>query len=237
MGTGVIDDSLVTLSELYDYNHWVFSTFRRHVEGRVLEVGAGTGNITRFLSMIATEVVALEPVPGFRSEADKCLGHMRHVSSRSGYLHEMAVPAEPGAMFDTVVSCNVLEHIEDDVAALRQMRGQLRPGGKVITFVPAGPVAFGQLDRELGHFRRYTRASLRKAYEAAGLEWVEGRYSNLVGLAGWWFNSVVLRRKHVPVRQAVSFNKLVPLLSAFERMLPMPMGQSVVGVARRPIKE
>lgn len=235
VGTDVIDDSLDTIAELYEYNHWVFSTFRGHVAGRVLEVGSGTGNITRFLAMTGTQVVALEPVPHFQERAKDALRHMSHVSSVRGFLHELPVPTDDAAMFDTVVSCNVLEHIEDHVEALRQVRAQLRPGGKAIMFVPAGPMAFGRLDRELGHFRRYTRGSLRRAFEDAGLEWVEGRYSNGVGLLGWWFNSVVLRRRHVPVKQAKAFNRLVPMLSAIERMLPMPMGQSVIGVARRPL--
>lgn len=233
-GTDVIDHSLEMLSELYEYNEWIYRLFRGHVKGRVLEIGSGTGNITRFLSMSGSRVVGLEPVPSFLDNARRRLGHMKHVSFKPGYLHDFPVPATSDEMFDTVVSCNVLEHIEDDVAALRHVRDQLRPGGKAIMFVPAMPLAHGRLDRELGHYRRYTRGSLRRAYEAAGMQWIAGGYSNLLGLAGWWLNSVVLRRRHVPVKQAKTFNRLVPMLSAIERALPLPMGQSVIGVARRP---
>ena len=236
LGTDVVDDSLDTLSGLYEYNHWVFDMVRPHVSGRVLEVGCGVGTITRFLSMHADEVVGLDPVDRFVDRFNQAFVHMTHVSARQGFLEDLPKPKAESRMFDTVVNCNVLEHIEDDVGAVARMAQQLRPGGKLAVFVPAGPLAFGQLDRELGHFRRYTRRSLRAVFEAAGLEWVEGRYCNSVGLLGWWFNSVVLRSKTVPIKQAVVFNRLVPLLSALERMVPLPFGQSVVGVGRKPIQ-
>jgi len=235
-GTQVIDHSLDTLSGLYEYNHWVYNQIRPYVAGRVLEVGCGGGNITQFLSMNADEVVGIDPVERFIQRFHERLGHMSHVSARHGYLHEYPRPSGAGSYFDSVVSCNVLEHIEDDVQAVSMMARQLNPGGRVVVFVPACPIAFGKLDRELGHYRRYTKRSLRRVFEAAGLEWVTGQYSNVVGLLGWWLNSVVLRRTQVPAKQASAFNRLVPLLSVVERVLPLPIGQSVMGIGRKPLE-
>jgi len=235
-GTDVIDDSLDTIEGLYEYNHWVFNQLRPFVEGSVLEVGSGTGNITQFLSMQATRVVGVEPVASFTQRFRNRLSHMSHVSCIDGYLSDLPAPTDDAQRFDTVVSCNVLEHIDDHVSAVREMTGQLRDGGRVVLYVPAGPLAFGRLDTELGHYRRYTLRSLRQTMEAAGLTWERGRYSNLLGLFGWWLNSVILRKKHVPAKQAAFFDKLVPMLSAIERVLPLPCGQSVLGVARKPMK-
>ena len=234
LGTDVVDDSLDTLSGLYDYNHWVYSMVRPYVSGRVLEVGCGVGTITRFLSMNADEVVGVDPVGRFVDRFKQAFAHMSHVSAHQGFLHDLPRPEDECHMFDTVVNCNVLEHIQDDVGAVATMAQQLRPGGKLTVFVPAGPLAFGRLDRELGHFRRYTKRSLQAVFEAAGLQWVEGRYCNGIGLLGWWLNSVVLRKRLVPTKQAQAFNRLVPLLSALERMVSLPFGQSVIGVGRKP---
>lgn len=234
VGTEVIDDSLETIEGLYEYNHWIFNQLRPYVAGSVLEVGSGTGNITQFLSMCAQRVVGIEPVAPFAARFRERFGHMSHMACVEKYLHEISPPVETESYFDTVVSCNVLEHVEDDVNAVRDMAGQLRAGGRVVLFVPAGRLAFGKLDRELGHFRRYTLRSLRQTMETAGLVWECGHYSNVVGLVGWWFNSVVLRRRQVPAKQAALFNRLVPMLSAIERLLPLPCGQSVLGVARKP---
>ena len=232
-GTDVIDNSLDTIENLYEYNHWIFNQLRPYLSGATLEVGSGTGNITQFIATRASRVVGIEPVASFTERFRERLSHMSHVRCLQGFLQDLPKPTIDAERFDTVVSCNVLEHIEDHVAAVRDMSDHLRIGGRVIIFVPAGPLAFGKLDSELGHYRRYTRRGLRQTMEAAGLTWEHGHYSNLVGLVGWWFNSVVLRRKLVPAKQAAAFDKLVPLISAFERMLPLPCGQSVMGVGRK----
>ncbi|MEX2215039.1 MAG: methyltransferase domain-containing protein [Phycisphaeraceae bacterium] len=235
-GTQVIDDSLETIEGLYEYNHWIYNQLRPYLGQDVLEVGSGTGNITQFLAMNARRVAGVEPVTSFVQRFNDRLGHMSHVSCTHGYLQDLPEPLHEQPRFDTVVSCNVLEHIEDDVSALRSMMTQIRPGGRVLIFVPACPFAFGKLDSELGHYRRYSKRSLRSAMIGAGLEWEHGRYSNAVGLLGWFVNSVLLRKKHVPAKQAKLFDKLVPFISAIERLLPMPMGQSVLGVGRKPLR-
>jgi SAM-dependent methyltransferase len=232
--THVIEDSLDLIEDLGAYNRWVFDLLRPHVAGRVLEVGCGTGNITQFLAGQADEVVGIDPVARFVDKFRLRFTGNSSVTSHRCTLAELTPADDDTRRFDTAVSCNVFEHIEDHVAALEQVARHLKPGGKAVIFVPAGPVAFGKLDSELGHFRRYTVASMREAMQDAGLEWVEGRYSNMVGLFGWWLNSVVLGKTTVPGGQAKWFNKLVPFLSRIERIIPVPFGQSVVGVARKP---
>jgi len=233
--TGVIEESLDVIEDLGAYNRWVFELLEPHVDGRVLEVGCGTGNITHFLASQADEVVGIDPVARFIDRFRQRFDHRTGVDSLRCTLEDLTPPTQDTSCFDTVVSCNVLEHIEDHVAALKQAASHLRPGGKAVIFVPAGPIAFGRLDEALGHHRRYTVASLRKAMQDAGMEWVEGRYSNATGLLGWWFNSVVLKKTTVPGGQAVLFNKVVPVLKWIERILRPPFGQSVVGVARKPL--
>ncbi len=233
--TGVIEDSLDLIEDLGAYNRWVFDLLRPHVQGRVLEVGCGTGNITQFLSAHADEVVGIDPVARFIDRFRQRFTGSTSVTSHRCTLAELTPPTQDTSCFDTAVSCNVFEHIEDHVGALTQVATHLRPGGKAVIFVPAGPIAFGRLDKELGHHRRYTIDALRNAMQDAGLEWVEGRYSNAVGLLGWWFNSVVLGKTTVPGDQAIWFNRLVPVLSRLEKLIRLPFGQSVVGVARKPL--
>lgn len=232
--THVIEDSLEMIESLNAYNRWVFDLLKPHVNGRVLEVGCGTGNITKFIARQADAVVGIDPVGRFIQRFKARFAGDEKVTAHQFTLDQMPKPGDPSERFDAAVSCNVFEHIEDHVTALRQVCEQLKPGGKAVIFVPAGPMAFGKLDRALGHYRRYTVRSLRRAMEDAGLEWVEGRYSNMVGLFGWWLNSVLLRRTLVPSDQAKWFNKLVPIFRRFEGWFKPPFGQSVVGVARKP---
>ncbi len=232
--TRVIEDSLDVIEDLGAYNRWVFDLLSPHIGGRVLEVGCGTGNITQFLAGKADEVVGIDPVARFVDKFRLRFTGNSSVTSHRCTLADLTPAKDGSGRFDTAVSCNVFEHIDDHVAALKQVANHLKPGGKAVIFVPAGSIAFGKLDSELGHYRRYSVASLQEAMQDAGLEWLEGRYSNMVGLFGWWLNSVLLGKTTVPGGQAIWFNKLVPLLSRIERILPVPFGQSVVGVAQKP---
>lgn len=226
----MIGDSLEALANLDAYNQWIFSLMRHHVHGRVFEIGGGTGSLTAIMAQRADNVVSVEAVETFFNTAAHRFANHPRVTCLHRYLQDHPLPTDETQRFDVAISFNVIEHIEDDVAAHRQMAAMLRPGGKVITFVPAGPRAYGQLDEALGHYRRYTLGSLKQTMEAAGLRWIEGRYSNRIGWFGWWLNSVVLKKTHVPMGQAKSFNRLLPLIKLADVLLPLPFGQSVIGV-------
>lgn len=129
---------------------------------RLLEIGVGRG---AFGSRIAphVEYVGLEPDPGSFAIARESLdgrGELRNV------LAEDYAPAAP---FDVVCAFEVMEHIEDDVSALRGWSELARPGGQVIVSVPAGSLHFGEHDRLGGHFRRYDRPDLERVFSEAGL--------------------------------------------------------------------
>ena len=104
--------------------------------------------------------------------------------------------------------------------------------------IPAFEALYGPIDRKLGHYRRYTRASLAKVAEAAGLRVKKAHYMNVVGFFGWWTNAHVFRRQTHAERQIAIFDRyIVPVLSAIEvRVLP-PFGQSLFAVlSHRPQK-
>jgi SAM-dependent methyltransferase len=127
--------------------------------------------------------------------------------------------------FDAIVAVNVIEHIQDDVGLVERLAGLLKPGGKLLVYVPACPFAFGTLDAALGHFRRYTPASLSALMQRAGLtpEWP--RYINILGLLGWWWNGRALRRTQVSPSQVAVFERLIPLVRIEDRIrLPIGLG-------------
>jgi SAM-dependent methyltransferase len=127
----------------------------------------------------------------------------------------------------------VLEHIEDDAAALAAMARALRPGGRLTVLVPAHPGLYGPLDRAYGHHRRYTRERLRGIVERAGLE-VERLYRfNALGVPGWWVRNRTgadgIGRGPLRVYEA-----LLAAWRPVERRLEPPVGLSLVVHARRP---
>jgi len=130
-------------------------------------------------------------------------------------------PRVPGG-FDTVVCLNVIEHVDDDVGALRNIREVLSPSGRALVLVPQGPNILGTLDEVLGHRRRYTEATLRRVLSEAGLEADQVLHFNRVGWPAWWLNGKLLRKRTFGLLQIKILNLLTPLFRLVDRMLPFP---------------
>jgi SAM-dependent methyltransferase len=206
------------------------SHFRPFTGRKMLEVGAGTGNLTaHFLD--CKRILAVDLSAGYLRELKARLG------SRPGVATEvMDVTATPDPLgarrFESILCLNVLEHLQDDDAMLRRFHDHLEPGGRLMLLVPAHRALYGAVDEVVGHHRRYSRPELKEKLEEAGFLVTRLRYFNMLGALGWWFNVRVLRRKYLPGGQSRLLNLLVPLLRLEDRFSP-PFGLSLIAVAMR----
>lgn len=227
-------DDLETMQGAKRYAAHLFELFRPYVRRRVLEVGCGIGTMSERLAGVADHVLGIEPNPSCAAQVRDHMRAQPKFSLRECSLEE-SDPAELSShRFDTVFCVNVLEHIEDDTAALATFAHVVQPGGHVLIWVPAVPAAYGPLDAELGHYRRYTKASLSRAFAGAKLEIVSLRYTNPIGLIGWMYNSHVGRSTTHSPRQIKLFETLVaPWALPLDRLIPPPLGLSLAAVGRR----
>jgi len=204
---------------------------RPFIRGDVLEVGAGIGSNTRYLDTGRLgRFVCLEP--------DKQLvGRLEEQLRNGGRKYEVicgtleSVPAEQ--QFDTICYIDVLEHIQDDDVELCRAAAHLRHGGRVIVLSPAHQWLFTPFDAAIGHFRRYTRATL-KSISPAGLEIESCRYLDSVGMAASAANLCFLKQS-MPTRQQLHFwdTFLVPPSRIFDRLLLHSIGKTIVVVWRK----
>jgi len=134
--------------------------------------------------------------------------------------------------FDSIVCINVLEHIRDDLAALRRMESLLVPGGVLALLVPAHQWLYGPYDAIDGHFRRYDRTSLRRLLCRAGLTPLRLHHFNVVGAVGWWVQYKLLKREIHGEGQFGMMNRVLPFVREFERRIEPPFGLSLVAVGR-----
>lgn len=227
------DPGFVTLRRmqaLHAYNAWVAGMLEPYLGDTVLEVGAGIGNMTRLISG-RRRVVATDVAPRYL----ELLGDAFAADSRVA-VRRFDLGCDPegdlGGPFDSVVCLNVLEHIDDDAAALRRLAATLKVGGRVVLVVPAMMGLYGEMDRALHHFRRYDRSGLVTLLDANGFDVEHVEPFNALGIPGWWFNGRVLGRRSVPGVQAKLNSLLVPLLR-LERRIQVPWGISLLAVGRR----
>jgi len=216
------------------YNKWLHDRFDPWLGNRVLEVGSGVGNQTRFFAD-KERVVASDIEPHYVSELRaKFDGRPNvRVASFRFPLVDADVRDLAAERIDTIVCLNVLEHIEDDAGTLRDFARVLPAGGRLALLVPSLPALYGTLDEALRHYRRYDKAGLARLVAEAGLAVEKIRYLNRPGVFGWWLNSRVLRRRVLPRQQLGAFKWLMPLLRTEEDADPS-FGMSLLVLARKP---
>jgi 2-polyprenyl-3-methyl-5-hydroxy-6-metoxy-1,4-benzoquinol methylase len=226
--------TLARMAKLEPYNRWLVGRFSHALGRRILEIGAGFGNLTRHLTgrelVIASDLdpIAVEYLKGaFREDTSV------EVKSYEFPLAASARSELAGRRLDTIVICNVLEHIEDDRATLADMFAVLQPGARLIVLVPALQKLYGTLDENLRHFRRYEKAELEEKLAAAGFRLEDCRFVNRPGVVGWWINGRVLRRRILPKSQLFAFQLTMPLLRREEKS-PPPYGMSLLAIASKP---
>ena len=211
---------LMRLNRAPRFSKWMADVVRPYLGSRVLEIGAGIGNLTMNLiprsSYWATDVnpAYLEALARMRSSRPY-LGVAFVDASRADTFPQ-------DQRFDTAICLNVVEHLEDDLGALRNIYGALDEGGRAIVLVPCGPRLFGTLDEVLGHFRRYTIPQLRAVAEQAGFQVENILEFNRAGSPAWWLNAKILKRTTFGLNQVRVLNFMTPFFRRADSILPFP---------------
>lgn len=213
-----------------NYRRALIAEFSGHLHGHVIEVGAGIGQMTELVAKVpeVQHILAVEPDQAFNLE------FRRRLPDHS-LLPGTVENIQPDTVCHSILSVNVLEHIDEDEVELCAYARLLREKrGVLCLFVPARPEIYAPLDRDFGHFRRYTRPELRVKLERAGFEIVRLNYFNCIGYFAWWFNFCMLKRRHFDVASVRLFDRMIfPVTHAVEsRILRPPFGQSLLAVGR-----
>jgi len=136
--------------------------------------------------------------------------------------------------YDTIIMINVLEHIEDDVAALAGARRVLRPGGRLIVFVPALQALYSKIDELVGHYRRYHLAPLAGLAEGAGFTIRERGYFDLLGIAPWWLVNTLMGSTSFNPTLAGLYDAVgVPITRVLEPLIRPPVGKNILLIAEK----
>jgi SAM-dependent methyltransferase len=212
---------------------WLYRSVSGELGNSVLDAGAGIGTYTTFLVQDQRSVVALENDPLFVEELRRTFGDSPLVCVCQCDLADPdGLPAFPEV--DSALCLNVLEHIEDDLQALQNMRERVRPGGKLVALVPAYPWLYNRMDHTLGHYRRYRKGTLLERLKASGWTIERSFYFNVFSIAGWFVAGSILRRSRPGRDLARVLDFMMPFLSFLERHLVRgKAGLSLVAVCRR----
>jgi SAM-dependent methyltransferase len=220
-----------------NYRRWIMDHLKPFLGRRIVEVGAGMGAFSELILQALPESLSvLEPSQNMYSHLVAMLeqAHKGIVQVRQRDLAG-ALRDGPGLKpFDTAVYINVLEHIEDDETELETVFSALSPGGHILIFVPALPFLMSRMDREIGHFRRYTLKDLRAKCSAAGFTIRLSRYFDVIGVLPWWMKYRLLASTTLEAG-AVQFHDrwIVPVSRAVEWICRPPFGKNIILVGHK----
>lgn len=229
-GQAVLD----AMSFTPQFNRWMAETILPFTGGDdavVLEVGAGTGNLTRWLCPRRAHYIATDLSEEYVGQLRSAFQHRRTVEVRQLDAAEGRWLPD-GRRVDTVICLNVLEHIENDAGALESMREVLTPGGRAVILVPNDPAAYGTLDRAIGHFRRYSRLQMEELLRRTGFEVERVFEFNRISMPAWRFAGQVMKSRRLSRLSLRVFNRFVWLWKRIDGWLPWPAA-SIIVVARR----
>ena len=223
------DFEFAALREASNYRAALVREFGAYLQGSVLEIGAGIGHITSQLAGLPAvhKLVSVEPSPAF------CRA-FRERMPQQALIEGTIADVDRHEPWEAILSINVLEHIRDDGPELTEYRQRLKAArGHLCLFVPARPESYAPIDRDFGHYRRYTKTDLSGKLDAAGFDIVTLHYFNCVGYLAWWLNFRVLGKRHFDVGAVRWFDRAIfpPVHWCESRLCRPPIGQSLLAVA------
>lgn len=224
------DFEFAALWEARNYRASIVREFEQYLRGHLIEVGCGIGQMTREFQLLSgiSRITCIEPDHGFAAK------HAKDVQGAEllvGTAEDL--PSETQA--DSIVSINVLEHIEHDFEEMTRYAKLLQiRHGHLCVLVPARPEIYAPLDKDFGHFRRYTAPELRQKLEAAGFKVRSLHYFNFVGYFAWWFSFCLRKQRSFGINQVRFYDRFIfPVVNTIESTtIRPPFGQSLIAIAQ-----
>ena len=233
-------EELKQMAKATNYNLWILEQMKAHLGKRVLEIGAGIGTFTSLL-LDRELIIATDVAPNCIAWLNRKFNDLQNVeilkldiAQRLDFSAGSIGKGLPSEGVDTVICLNVLEHILDDLFALRNIHRLLKQRGKLVLLVPAFPLLYGSLDRRDGHHRRYTKKVLKSKLIQAGFKIEKFHYFNSLGFFAWFVVNRVIKSKKTTGGKLSFYDKiLVPPLRLIERIFSPPFGQSLFSICRK----
>ena len=223
------DFEFQALREAFNYQRLLTKELGAFVHGRTLEIGAGVGHMTvRLRALPGVQFLqSVEPEPAFCEQFRRTLPEQP--------LIQGTIRDAPGDDWDAIVSINVLEHIEHDREELAFYHARLQgKRGALALFVPARPELYAPIDRDFGHYRRYTRAEAVSKLAGAGFTIEKIRYFDFAGYFAWLICCRLLGQRNFKPASVRCFDRLIfPLENFLEtKICPPPIGKNLLIIAR-----
>ncbi len=223
------EKTLESMNQATWYNQWLKNQFSKYLKGQILEIGCGIGNFSEIL-VEHGQLTAIDINEDYVKSAKNRIGDKASVGvgdiEKGKYFFK-------DKSFNSVVCINVLEHIKNDRESLINIYKLLAPGGCLVLLVPSHNFLYNSIDKSIGHLRRYEKDELGKMVIESNFEIKKIKRLNLLGSIGWFIAGKILQEKHVSEGKIKIFNLISPFFLFLEKLMEMPIGTSILIIARK----
>ncbi|HTN07500.1 class I SAM-dependent methyltransferase [Agriterribacter sp.] len=224
--------TLETIAKASNFNQWMYSEIKPFLKGEILEIGSGIGNISQYAIADGFKITLSDFNAGYYQWLKEKFLNFPAVQNivqidllhpdfqkKYSFLYEK---------FDSVFLLNVIEHIEDDITAVKNCKFLMKRNGHLILLAPAYKWLYCRFDRELGHYRRYTLHSMEQILRCNGLYIHSGNYFNAAGILGWLFSGKMMSKRMIGNDEMSVFNHIVPIARIIDKLTVKKIGLSVI---------
>ena len=223
---------LEAMSFAHNYHKWIVDEIAPYLGKNVAEIGAGMGNFTEYLlTRNLTRLMAFEPSDNMYKVLQEKYASNKCVTTVNNFFEEKS--ADYLDAFDSVCYINVLEHIENDKEALSHAYKTLRNNGHIIVFVPALQFLFSDLDRKVGHFRRYSKFGLVNIVQSVGFSIERVKYFDIVGIIPWYIAFVLLKQTTTEGNVSLYDKLVVPIMRKVEHVMTPVIGKNLLLIGKK----
>lgn len=223
---------LRSVENAVNYNSWLIEQVKPYLGQRLVEAGAGIGNLSQLLTD-RKHLLLIDHDPVYVARlAERFQQRVNIQVQQCDLTQPNFEEAWQEERLDTVFCSNVLEHLGPDGEIVKSFYNALSPEGHCVLIVPAERALYNRLDASLGHYRRYGESDLRALMENAGFEVVFSQQFCKIGSLAWWINGRLMGRNGITPAQMLQFDRLWPIVGRFDRFLPW-RGMSLIMVGKK----
>ena len=230
------EETLQRLARAQKFNRWMFERIEPYLQNEVLEIGSGTGNISRLVIEKGFAVTLSDYNTSYQQQLQQQFGkeeNVKDILSIDLQHPDFAnVYQSYTGRFRSVFLLNVIEHLASEEQAVENCRLLLQPGGHLIVLAPSYNWLYCRFDKELGHYRRYTTKRMASLFRLPEFSIIKQEYFNAAGIAGWWLFGKLLGRKQIGA-EISGFETLVPLFRLLDKLVFHKLGLSTITIAKK----
>ncbi len=226
-------ETLEAITDADKFNKWMYNTIQPYCSGKILEIGSGIGNISSFFIKDKSDITLSDVRQNYVEILEAQFPENEAILLDLVLEDFDTVYKDYLGSFDTIFALNVIEHIEDHELAMKNIHKLLKSGGRAVILVPAFQALYNQIDKELYHFRRYTRKTLLQIFDESQYQISHSRYFNFTGIFAWFIGGKIFKDSTVKKGKMSLYNSLVPVFKIIDIPFKQIAGLSVIAIGKR----